>query len=59
MKQADVVIGETYIARVSGQLVKVVVVNKDENSKGRTVFRVKRLDTGKFLPNTRTAAALR
>ncbi|MDE3097248.1 MAG: hypothetical protein KGK07_14765 [Chloroflexota bacterium] len=62
MKIADVKIGETYLAKVSGSLVKVVVVQRVEPD-GRyqmtTRFRVRRADNGKTLDKTRAASALR
>lgn len=62
MKIADVKIGETYITKVSGALVKVAVVERIEpdgrrNKQAR--FRVRRVDNGKALDKSRAASALR
>lgn len=62
MKIADVKIGETYLTRVSGTLVKVVAVARIEPTglfSKTTRFRVRRVDNGKTLDKTRAASALR
>ena len=62
MKIADVKIGETYLTKVSGALVRVVAVQRIEpdgrwNKQAR--FRVRRVDNGRTLDKSRTASALR
>lgn len=59
MKQADVKVGETYWTKIGEQLAKVVVVGTRVDLKGRTRFTVRRLSEGRYLPKSRTAAALR
>lgn len=58
MRQAEVKIGGTYIARVSGRLVKVQVVLEDSHRSGRSRrFVAKNLETGREIRCT--AARLR
>ncbi len=62
MKIADVKIGETYLTRVSGSLVRVVATARVEPTclYAKTArFRVRRVDNGKVLDKTRAASALR
>lgn len=63
MKHKDVVVGETYMARVSGELVRVRVtaeITAENWRSGRMTraFRVATMD-GRYLPKSRTAVALR
>ncbi len=59
MKQAEVVVGGSYITSISGQRVPVTVLERTQDYwSGRTAFRVQRKDNGKVLPKVRTAAAL-
>ena len=61
MRIADVEIGNAYLTRVSGALVKVVVTQRVEpTSFSKTArFHVRREDDGKALDKSRTASALR
>ena len=65
MKTADVVIGATYLTRVGGSLVRVVVVRKENPLAFSTLrrrqvrFTVRRVGEERVLPKTRTASALR
>ena len=65
MKLADVVIGETYLTKIGGNLVRVVVVRKAEkpgfnySSRRQASFAVRRAGEVRELPKSRTAAALR
>lgn len=58
MKQDDVIIGETYLTRVSGVLVPVIVLAAVDNRGRRRRFSIKRVDNGRVLFN-RTSASLR
>lgn len=66
MKNEDVKIGATYLTKVSGKLVKVIVTAEgirathwqNKTVKLRKLWHVKRADTGRSL-NARTAVALR
>jgi hypothetical protein len=58
MKQAEIQIGGCYLTYVGGGLARVVVVRRETNRNGRTVFVVRRFG-GLILPKARTAAALR
>lgn len=66
MKQADVVVGNTYLTYIGQELSEVVVVAKIEGNpdsrwrdEKRTSFRVRRVGEDKPLPKRRSAAALR
>ena len=59
MKQANVKIGECYIAAVGFNRITVRVISASEpDIWGRIHFTVERADNGKILPKTRCAAAL-
>lgn len=61
MKIADVKIGETYLTKVSGAPVRVVVVQRVEPTVFSKMarFRVRRVDNGRVLDKSRAASALR
>lgn len=56
MKQAEVVVGETYLTKINGGLVRVRVLGP-RTVNGRKAYRVARPDSSREM--TRTAAALR
>lgn len=70
MKHADVVVGQTYLTRIGGELARVVVVNAViehtythrytamEKCRTSCRFRLRREGVATLLPKTRTAAAL-
>jgi hypothetical protein len=58
MKQAEVMVGGTYMTKISGGLGKVRVIERTTNHDGRTVYKVARLETPDRVME-RTAAALR
>jgi len=61
MKQANIKIGQVVLTKVGTELVRVRVVACPLATEfsSRTRFIVSRLDNGKVLPKSRTAAALR
>lgn len=61
MKQANVCVGLECCTKVCGRLVAVKVIDVREGWRKGTHkrFVVQRLDNGKVLPKSRTAAALR
>jgi hypothetical protein len=59
MKQAEIVMGRVYLTKVGEALVKVRVTGDRIDYQGRKRFHCERLDNGKSLPKSRTAAALR
>ncbi len=70
MKQSDVVIGNAYLTRVSGELVEVLVESSVQRfqglfgpsaRQGRVVrrYQLRRVDNGTMLPKLRPASALR
>jgi hypothetical protein len=64
MKQADVKVGDVVLTLVCGTPVKVRVTAVLEgmhrlDSRSKVRYHVERLDNGKALPKSRTAAALR
>lgn len=63
MKQDDIKVGGVYWAKVGARRKQVEVVEVVQwpafaSRRARIAFRVKRVDTGKLLPNTRAASAL-
>lgn len=60
MKQSEIVIGQTYYAKVDGVLEKVVVICRDEAPEHRVAhFFIQKIGDCKMLPKARSAAALR
>lgn len=61
MKHKDVIIGQSYLTRVSGEIVEVKVVGTREAVSGqKTRFQCIRMNASRTpLPKARTAAALR
>jgi len=59
MKQAEVVVGKQYTAYVSGVRIKVEVMAKVKDYRGRIKFQCRNVATSRPLPALRSAAALR
>ncbi len=64
MKIVEIVVGERYFTRVSGELVEVIaraIVEDRLYPSGKVVRKVRcvRADTGNWLPKLRNASALR
>jgi hypothetical protein len=59
MKTKDVIVGQTYLARIGTELARVVVIAKVTDYKDRVKFQVRRESERSPLPKARSAAALR